>query len=78
MCLAYPMRIVEIKGDKAVAQAEGIKREIGIQFMEDLAVGDYVMVHAGFAIEKVNTKEAEETLKVFREYTDALRKSSKR
>jgi len=69
------MKIIEIKGDKARAQAQGIQREIGIGFVK-AKKGDYVMVHAGFAIEKVDTKEAEKTLEVFKEYEDALRKTA--
>ncbi|MFH1768705.1 MAG: HypC/HybG/HupF family hydrogenase formation chaperone [Candidatus Omnitrophota bacterium] len=78
MCLAYPMKIISIDKDKALAEAEGIKRKVGVGLLADLRVGDYVMVHAGFAIEKVNTKEAEKTLGVFRQYQDALRKEFKK
>lgn len=78
MCLAYPMKIVEITGNRAVAEAEGIKRKIGMELIKSAHIGDYVMVHAGFAIERLDTKEAETTLKIFKEYTDALRKDFKK
>jgi len=74
MCLAYPMKIIEIKADKAVAEAEGITREIGTGLIKKLKIGDYVMVHAGFAIEKVDPNQAIRTLDVLKEYRDALRK----
>ena len=72
------MKIVEIKGDKATASAGGIKREIGTNLAADLEKGDYVMVHAGFAISKLDREEALKTLEVFKEYHDALRKSFKK
>jgi hydrogenase expression/formation protein HypC len=78
MCLAYPMRVKEIKGSCAIVVAEGINKEINIDFLKDAKVGDYVMVHAGFAIEKFDTKKARETIRYFREYNDALRKSFKK
>jgi hydrogenase expression/formation protein HypC len=78
MCLAYPMRVKEIKGNRAVVSAEGIKKEISIDFLKNIKIGEYVMVHAGFAIEKFDTKKARETLRYFREYNNALRKSFKR
>ena len=77
MCLAYPMKVIELKGKKAIAQTPGIRKEINIGLLQNVIIGDYVMVHAGFAIEKVDEKEARETLKVFKEYERAWRKSSK-
>ncbi|MDP2922589.1 MAG: HypC/HybG/HupF family hydrogenase formation chaperone [Candidatus Omnitrophota bacterium] len=78
MCLAYPMRVEEIKDTRAIVSAEGIKKEINIEFLKDVKIGDYVMVHAGFAIEKFDSKEAKKTIEYFKEYKDALRKTSKR
>ena len=78
MCLAYPMKIIEIRDDRAVAQAHNIKREIGLELVSNLRKGDYVMVHAGFAIAKLDTKEALKTIEVFKEYHNALRKSFKK
>ena len=72
------MKIVEIKGSRALAEAEGVKREIGIELLKDVTLGEYVMVHAGYAIEKIDTAEAQETIKVFEEYKDALRKGFKK
>lgn len=67
MCLGIPMKVVDIEGDFATVDLEGVKRRIGIQFLKDAKLGDYVIVHAGFAIGKVDEKEAEETLNVLRE-----------
>jgi hydrogenase expression/formation protein HypC len=78
MCLAYPMKVEVIKGNRAIVNADGIKKEISIDFLKNIKVGDYVMVHAGFAIEKFDAKKAEETIAYFKEYQDALRKSFKK
>ena len=67
MCLAIPMKILKIEGDKAVVSSSGVRRNIGISFMKNIKPGDYVIVHAGFAIEKLDTVKAEETLKLLEE-----------
>ena len=67
MCLGIQMRIKKIEGDLAMAQADGIRRKVNIQFLKNAKVGDYVIIHAGFAIEKVDEKRAKETLGLFRE-----------
>ncbi len=67
MCLAIPMRILKINGDRAIVSSGGIQRTIGISFLKNPKIGDYVIVHAGFAIEKLDTVKAEETLKILEE-----------
>lgn len=57
MCLAIPGKIVEIKGEKAIANFQGIRKEINISLVE-VSLGDYVMVHAGFAIEKIYSEDS--------------------
>jgi len=64
MCLGIPMKIVSIKGDEADVSAGGLRRKANISLLKDARVSEYVLVHAGFAIEKVKTKEARATLKV--------------
>ena len=64
MCLAIPMKILKIEGDRAIVSAGRVERRIGINFLSNPRIGDYVMVHAGFAIEKLDRKKAEETLKL--------------
>ena len=78
MCLAYPMRVIEINKNRATVDAEGIKREVNIEFLKNAKIGDYLMVHAGFAIEKFDPKRAKETIGYFKECKDALRKTLKR
>ena len=67
MCLAVPMRIVEMSGSRAVVELGGVRREASLDLLEGAAVGDYVIVHAGFAIEKLKPEEAQKTLGLFRE-----------
>jgi len=65
MCLAVPMKVVKREGDKGVAELEGVTREVALHFV-DAQVGDYILVHAGFAIQKVDEESALETLELFR------------
>jgi len=67
MCLAIPMKIIKIEDDRAVVSAGSIERRIAINFLKNPAIGDYVMIHAGFAIEKIDTKKAKETLRILAE-----------
>jgi hydrogenase expression/formation protein HypC len=67
MCLAIPMQIVEIKGNKGIVEVGGVKREVGLQLLKDIKIGDYVIVHAGFAIQILDEKEARETIALFEE-----------
>lgn len=67
MCLAIPAKILEVKGDVAkVDFGEGVAREVNVMLV-DAKVGEYVLVHAGYAIEKLDRKAAEESLNMWRE-----------
>jgi hydrogenase expression/formation protein HypC len=67
MCLAIPAKIIEIKGDLAkVDFGEGVQREVNIMLVE-AKVGEYVLVHAGYAIQVLDEKAAEETLNLWNE-----------
>ncbi len=71
MCLAIPMKVLEIKGDgMARAEAMGAERDVALDLTPDVAVGDYVLVHAGFAIEVVDEASAAETLELIRLMAD--------
>lgn len=72
MCLAIPMKILKIDGEEAIVELDGFQKEINISLMEKAAVGDYVMVHAGFAIQKVDPEEAAATIEVLREYQQKM------
>jgi hydrogenase expression/formation protein HypC len=67
MCLAIPARVVSVKGDKAqVDFGERVLREVNVSLVEP-KVGEYVLVHAGYAIQKMDEKEAQETLALWNE-----------
>ena len=67
MCLAIPARVMSLKGDKAqVDFGEGVLREVNVALVE-AKVGDYVLVHAGYAIQLMDEKEAHETLALWNE-----------
>ena len=70
MCLAVPAKIIEIKIPGEIAEVEtlGVSREAVISVVDDdIQKGDYVLIHAGFAIRKINTKEAERTIELHRQ-----------
>jgi hydrogenase expression/formation protein HypC len=71
MCLAVPMKIAEIAEGTAICEVDGVRREASLMMLEEAAVGDYVLIHAGFAIEKIDPVEARKTLDIFREILDA-------
>ncbi len=66
MCLAVPGRIVSINGQNAMIDFGGVQREANVSLIEP-KVGDYVVVHAGFAIQVVDEEEARETIKLWEE-----------
>lgn len=70
MCLSVPGEIVEINGSTAKVNISGNKVDANIQLITEPQIGDYVLVHAGFAIEKISEEEAKETLELFKEYDE--------
>ncbi len=70
MCLAVPARIIEIDGDKAVADAMGNRWNIRITLTPDIVLGDVVLIHAGYAIAKVDEEEARKTWELFEEIAE--------
>jgi len=71
MCLAIPALIKSINGQQAVADIEGVTRDISLQLTPEAKVGDYVLLHTGYAISIIDPAEAEETLKLLREMAEA-------
>jgi hydrogenase expression/formation protein HypC len=68
MCLAVPMQVISTDGETLVAEIDGVKRPASLMMLgEPVAVGDYVLIHAGFAISKLDEGEALETLALMRE-----------
>jgi len=72
MCLSIPARIISIEGNMADVSAGGSIFKAGLQMIGNANVGDYILLHAGFAIQKISEEEAEETLKILREIDNAL------
>lgn len=68
MCLAIPAQVVELReGDNAVVDLAGVRKEISLSLVEDVCVGDYVIVHVGYALNKLDPDEAARTLALFTE-----------
>jgi hydrogenase expression/formation protein HypC len=67
MCLAVPVRIVAIDGDEAETEIAGVRRQVSIALTPEAKVGDYVLLHTGYAIGVIDEVEAEETLKLLEE-----------
>ena len=68
MCLAIPAQVVELRpDDNALVDLAGVRKEISLALVEGVAVGDYVIVHVGYALNKLDPDEAEKTLKLFAE-----------
>jgi len=81
MCLAVPGKIVSIdesNPDLKMAKVNfgGVSKDVCIQWLDDVNIGDYVLVHVGFALNKVDEKDAEETLKILREMGDIEEENS--
>ena len=73
MCLAVPLKLIEIHGNDAIGDAMGVQRKLRVDFIPEPKVGDYVIVHAGFAIERLTTQQALEDLESWEELDEALR-----
>jgi hydrogenase expression/formation protein HypC len=68
MCLAIPAQIVELReGDNAVVDLAGVRKEISLALVDNVAIGDYVIVHVGYALNKLDPEEAAKTLALFSE-----------
>ncbi len=72
MCLAVPLKLVEVNGRDAVGEALGMRRAVRVDFIADPKPGDFVMVHAGFAIERLPEDQALEDLDTWEELQHAL------
>jgi hydrogenase expression/formation protein HypC len=68
MCLGVPMKIISKEGDSIIAEVDGVQKEASVMLLgEDVKVGDYVIVHAGFAISRLDEEYALETVRLMRE-----------
>ncbi len=72
MCLAIPSKIIEINNNMGTIDVAGVQREASLLLLEDPQVGDWVIVHAGFAIQKIDEAVAQESLRYLREAAQLL------
>jgi hydrogenase expression/formation protein HypC len=77
MCLAIPSKIVKIENNVATIDVDGVQREASLLLIDNPKIGDYVVVHAGFAINKINEEHALESLKLLREAASTIFNNNK-
>ncbi|OFY63811.1 MAG: hydrogenase assembly protein HypC [Bacteroidetes bacterium RBG_19FT_COMBO_42_7] len=70
MCLSVPAQIIKIEGQMADVSIGGALFKAGLQMVENVRVGDYILLHAGFAIQKISEEDALETIKLLKEMND--------
>ena len=70
MCVASPVKVLEIKGGRGLIEIGGLNKEIELYLTPDIQVGDYVLLHAGFAIQRIDEGEAKETLRLLEEMSE--------
>lgn len=71
MCLAVPARVIEISEGAGRVDLAGVVREVSFALLPDVRVGDYVLLHAGYALQKVDEAEAEETIRLLAQLAEA-------
>ena len=76
MCLAYPAKVVEIKDSLATVELEGVRRRVSLMLLPETKLGDYVLVHAGFAMQTVDQQAVDEMMAAFHEIDDAINSST--
>lgn len=77
MCLAVPVKVLEVlDSDEAIVDLSGVQSRVSIMLLDDVQAGDYVIIHVGHAIARLDVEEAERTLALFREIADHLEAES--
>lgn len=76
MCLAVPAQIVEVRGDQAMADLHGNRLRINLSLLPDAIVGDWVLIHAGFALQRLDDAEVKQTWAVLADLNDAGQEGS--
>lgn len=74
MCLAIPTKVIKIKEHLAEVDMGGIHRQVDVRLLGNLRPGDYILVHAGFGIEKIDEQEAQETLRIWEKMDEIYRR----
>ena len=67
MCLAVPMKLTKMEGKNGVVELEGVKKNVNLSFIEEPKIGDYLIIHAGFAIQTLDEEEAMENIRLIKE-----------
>ena len=67
MCLGIPMKVTKVDGNEGMVGSGGLSRKANFSLMKSVRAGDYVLLHAGFAIEKIRPEEAKKTLKMLKD-----------
>ena len=67
MCLAVPMRLVERREGLGVVEIDGVRREVSLMLLDDASVGEFLLIHAGYAIGRIDEAEAKETIELLRQ-----------
>lgn len=70
MCLSIPAKVESIEGEMAMVSVGNVSYKASLQLLDDVKVGDYILLHTGFAIQKISEEEAAETLRIFEEFED--------
>ena len=78
MCLSIPAKVESIDGDMALVSVGGSKYNASLQMLDDVEVGDFILLHTGFAIQKISKEDAEETLKIFEEFDELNKELDKK
>jgi len=71
MCLAVPMKVISIDGTKGTVELGGVEQPVNLSFTPDISPGEYVIVHAGFALERLDEEEARRTIELLKELGEA-------
>ncbi|AGX86764.1 HypC/HybG/HupF family hydrogenase formation chaperone [Candidatus Symbiobacter mobilis] len=75
MCLAFPVRVVEMGlgplGDMARVECAGVEKEVSVALLDEVSIGDYVILHAGYALSRLDPEEARTTLEMFAQMSDS-------
>lgn len=78
MCLAFPATIIKLDGKDAVVEFHNVKRDIRVDLIGECQIGDHVLVHAGFAINKLDEEAARETMETWTELIEVMEKEDKK
>lgn len=70
MCLSVPAQVMKIEGDTAEVSVGGTLLSANLSLVDDVLVGDYILLHTGFALQKIDAEEAAETLRTFNEFKE--------